>query len=703
MLIKAVELHNIRSYIKQRIEFPLGSTLLAGDIGSGKSTILLGIEFALFGILRGALEGDALLRHGSNSGSVILELEIDKKNIVIKRALKRTRNGINQDYGFISIDGIKTEGTPLELKAQVLELLGYPMELGRSKDLIYRFTVYTPQEDMKRILSEDKELRLETLRKVFQIDKYKRLRENAEIVLRELKNIRKEKLIRFESLDEEQKRKLDLEKRFEDISSQCKDLENELNSVVENKASLEKSLKAIEAEFLFFHELRTKLGSIMASVQEKTRLKSTLERECKLSQESLENKGKRLENSSGLKKTIQELSEKIKYKEKIKVHIEELEGSMQNIQRAISQHETLIKEAKNRKKEIETLDKCPMCEQIVNAAHKENITKRESSLISELESHAIFSQAERKRIESQLKAVKQHLNDIIEAEKVLARLNAEDKIVSDLSAEIMSLKERLKINYKQMEDLAAELENLSAEKVSIDLRFRDYEDIALKQRNFREKLENVLDKEKELLVNKAMLTKEAENVKKIIDELNNEIEKMEKSKEEASKLLEKLTWLSNYFIPVLDLIERNVMLKTHSQFDEYFKNWFSILMEDEAITARLDEEFTPLIEQDGYEVSVDNLSGGEKTSCALAYRLALAKVVNDIVSPIKTQDLIILDEPTDGFSTEQLDRIKDVLEQLHFGQVIIVSHEPKMESFVDNIIRLKKSETQTIIFAGAVV
>lgn len=77
---------------------------------------------------------------------------------------------------------------------------------------------------------------------------------------------------------------------------------------------------------------------------------------------------------------------------------------------------------------------------------------------------------------------------------------------------------------------------------------------------------------------------------------------------------------------------------------------------------------------------------------ALSYRLALNKVINDVVSGIKTKDILMLDEPTDGFSSEQLDKVRDVLNQLNMKQIIIVSHEPKIESFVDNIIRVEKEE-----------
>jgi len=57
---------------------------------------------------------------------------------------------------------------------------------------------------------------------------------------------------------------------------------------------------------------------------------------------------------------------------------------------------------------------------------------------------------------------------------------------------------------------------------------------------------------------------------------------------------------------------------------------------------------------------------------------------------IKTKDIIILDEPTDGFSSEQLDKVREVIDQLKMSQVIIVSHDHKVESFVENIIRVEK-------------
>src|SRR3989344_1937421 len=111
MLIKSVRLSNIRSYESHEVKFPAGSVLLAGDIGTGKSTILLAIEFAIFGAKKSELPAYALLRHGKKEGSVELHMQIDDKDLIIKRALKRSNDDIKQEAGYVIINGIKKDAT----------------------------------------------------------------------------------------------------------------------------------------------------------------------------------------------------------------------------------------------------------------------------------------------------------------------------------------------------------------------------------------------------------------------------------------------------------------------------------------------------------------------------------------------------------------------------------------------------------------
>ena len=202
----------------------------------------------------------------------------------------------------------------------------------------------------------------------------------------------------------------------------------------------------------------------------------------------------------------------------------------------------------------------------------------------------------------------------------------------------------------------------------------------------------LLEEEKKLDIEKTGIEKEKEASNRILKNLEEEVWKKSKAKEKLSYFVEMQNWLENYFINLMSTMERHIMLQVYREFNELFKTWFNILIEDETISVRLDDEFTPVIEQNGYETYVDNLSGGEKTAVALSYRLALNKVINDIVSSIKTKDILMLDEPTDGFSSEQLDKVRDVLDQLGMKQVVIVSHESKIESFVDNVVRIGKEE-----------
>ena len=125
MLIKKVKLRNIRSYKEAEVKFPTGSTLLSGDVGSGKSTVLLAIEFALFGTRRSGLSGAVLLRNGENTGSVELEFELDGKEIKVVRNLIRGKASVAQDVGYIVIDNERKDLSSTELKQEVISLLNF--------------------------------------------------------------------------------------------------------------------------------------------------------------------------------------------------------------------------------------------------------------------------------------------------------------------------------------------------------------------------------------------------------------------------------------------------------------------------------------------------------------------------------------------------------------------------------------------------
>ena len=188
---------------------------------------------------------------------------------------------------------------------------------------------------------------------------------------------------------------------------------------------------------------------------------------------------------------------------------------------------------------------------------------------------------------------------------------------------------------------------------------------------------------------KSRLEQQKEDMMSYINQLANEIEKKHSEKRQIESLNEIMSWLDENFMNLMEVMEQHVMLALQYEFNTFFQSWFEIIMQN-GISVRIDDSFSPVIIQNGFDTDYSNLSGGEKTSVALAYRLALNKVINSISENIKTKDIIILDEPTDGFSNDQLDKLRDVIAQLALKQIIIVSHEPKIDTFVESVIKLYK-------------
>jgi exonuclease SbcC len=180
MILKSIELENIRSYKdKTVIDFPYGRTLFQGDIGSGKSTILSAVEFALFGL--GDIDAEHLLRVGSGKGSVFLEFESNKQIYKVYRSLSRKRDKIVQNEGYLYENGSRSSYSVSELKTKILDIIKInERSETKTTSVVYRYAVYTPQEMMKQILSSNNEKRLDILRRAFGIEEYSTAKRNAE-------------------------------------------------------------------------------------------------------------------------------------------------------------------------------------------------------------------------------------------------------------------------------------------------------------------------------------------------------------------------------------------------------------------------------------------------------------------------------------------------------------------------------------------
>lgn len=686
MLIKSIRLHNIRSYEDTEITFPSGSVLLAGDIGSGKSTILLAIEFAIFGAKKGELPAYTLLRHGKKEGSVELRVQIEAKDVIIKRTLKKSNDEIRQESGYIIANGIKKDATSDELRAIIFEMLGYPKDLARKgKDIIYRYTVYTPQEEMKLILYENNETRLDILRKVFNIDKYKRIKENSKIAVALLREKKRHIEGFILDLDYKKKELGERQKEILEIEININDIIPKISEIKKIISAKKVSLEAIEKDINDMNTLKKELSVVEEGISNKIEQNNRLNVEMK----KLEKQIEELEESLKEKKfeEFENIAKKIEEKEQ---EFEEADANFRSTIRKIKEIEVRIDNCNETVKKIQSLEVCPVCEQEVDEKHKNEVYLRESKKNAEL-----IEQIQKfKEEEARLSKVKLEIKKELDLSVKMQHLHNILKIkFENLSEKIKEKDEKLNLKEK----IKKEVGLLNSKKSGLTLRLEKYSALEHNYKSIRKEIEELVPQERFLELEKRKFETERLSNERAVFNLEKEIKEKQKAKEALAYVSQLSNWIDEFFMKLMLTMEKHVMVNVHSQFNELFRSWFDMIIEDEGIHVTVDGEFTPIIEQDGYETNIESLSGGERTAVALSYRLALNKVINDVIADIKTKDIIMLDEPTDGFSAEQLDKVRDVLEQLNVRQIIIVSHEAKIESFVENVIRVQKQDSVSVV------
>lgn len=677
MRLKKITLENIRSYKSEAVVFPEGSTLLSGDIGSGKTTILLSIAFALFGLQPGQ-RGSSLLASSEDEGRVILELDIKGLNLIIERKLKRSSKSVAQDYAAISIDGEKEEMSITELKAKILSLLNYPPEFLKKTNILYNYTVYSPQEQMKQIILEDPESRLNVLRHVFGIDKYKKIKENLLIVTAKLRE--DTRILQYEIRDlEESKTSLASEKEFLSLlSGKIEAKKSELEIRIRERKKAEQELheltKKIEEKQNFEKEIEKTKIALTYKNQEKTRIDAEI---------------KAVENRiSNLPKFEEEEMNKVIFEmEKSGKSLDSLNRSSIEMSTKLSSLQLKQKEDLMKKERIFKIDICPTCLQDVPDSHKHNILNETENQLTAGKKQADELAEKILIISAEIKGGKISLLKLESRKREL-------EILKSRYEEISSSQEALSKLKKQTNELEKDCELLNSHVNTLKNSVLEYSKYSNLYKIKETELKILLEKERSSEIETAELKKEFELTQKEIVQFQGKIQQKEEAKQKLSRILEVEQWLSVKFSDLISFTERNMMARLRNEFSKFFNKWFSMLTTD-AFYVNLDENFTPVVTQGDYELDYEFLSGGERTAVALSYRLALNQIINSLFSRINTSDLVILDEPTDGFSSQQLDKVRDILQELKIGQLIIVSHEPKIESFVENVVRIRKENGES--------
>ncbi len=795
MMLKHMELENIRSYVKESIDFKPGILLFQGDIGSGKSSILLGLEFVLFGAINQGFY-DKITRHNSDSASVKLVFNVDDTDYTAYRSIKRTSNGMKPDKSHLACDGVITELSPEEMREKILELLKL-REKSRGKVETFHMSIFTPQEQMNNILSMRDEERLQAVRKIFNVEEYKRALDNVSVVKRGLENEILTLVTRAERMEEEQERlevkKNELVKTVEDkqeldkdlkekkgsletttvkvkeaeelkdekqkalsgserhkslagsLKESIDDLEKMLEEIKEGEAELGKIRKYVEE----FEKISKEVEKVREEIEERTALERKLERlslEHKNSTEKLEElqeQGKRLEEIKeeieALKEETSDLDKLTDKKEMIQADITDLKG---DIKSAEKEKRSLDKEIKDMAG-LEGEGECPKCRQSLSEEHVENMLDELRRSKEEVEGRLSDLNDSLEEKEKELNTIRKTVEEKKNLERKLGyrkkdmeRLSKEFAKLPDMEKSVESAEKKMKEfqdNIDKFEHTKEELNELVKHREELR-KYRDRkillkEKIARKDellrkkkdkegklketedmlKSIRSKLEKLdeqfseedyreIKKEHEELIRETSMLKEKinshgkniERLKSEIKTLEDRLKDMKESKKCAAELDYLKTWLNNDFKECIRAIEEHRMAQLNTDFESYFRVWFDEILDDPDINATLDENFAPAITVHNNVTSVDDISGGERTSVALAYRLAFNTMIKKELG--LNSNLLVLDEPTTGFSREQLTRLKDVMEKVTADQIVIVSHENEIVNLADVEYLVQKND-----------
>ncbi len=306
-----------------------------------------------------------------------------------------------------------------------------------------------------------------------------------------------------------------------------------------------------------------------------------------------------------------------------------------------------------------------------------SLNSKRDALFSRLENYETIQS--RVRELEDLGVVRSYQNAELTASKkneVLDLIQKKEKRFSELSGQVTS--KRIEIEEKKRE-------------------LEEAEPLIYEQSKLKEQLEVFRSEQPVIKGRVERLSERVAQETSRISELEAEVTRLRKASERANYLKGISAWLSATFLPAISDIERYVMASANDEFKDIFQRIFSKLVDESDLRVQVDDRFTPIIEQSGYELDATSLSGGERSAVALAYRLALNYMVKRVNDAMRQANLLILDEPTEGFSPEQIYRFRNALEELASDQVIIVSHERDLEPISDRVYRVEKVNGESVL------
>jgi exonuclease SbcC len=684
MKIEIVQLENIRSHIKSTVPFTRGFNCLVGGLGTGKSSVFYAVDFALFGEPLGR-SFEYLLREGADSGKVTVQFSQNGKTYKITRALKRRGKGIGQDFEELKlfedetlIASMKTDAVAEQFKAIT----------GLDKDL-YREIVWVRQEQLKELLDATPRVRQRRLDELFGLSDYEIAWSNIAVYQRDYET---EKRIYEKDPDVVGLEKIGIE--YNHVTKEFALLEIELQNAIAKLARARKALedadsklKKLEEKKLLMEELRRKEVKVQANV-------ANVDAACASLTQRIEGKKVIVDNLrqrqysidaqvSSCKSKLEEVgvpanqptealrSRLVAFDDQMSKLKAEKEATLRNVQ--INQKRTASLSMESR---------CPLCLQPLNNEYKNGLLQRIQEENTERQKTIQHLQNEIEKLQRTKTVANEAFSNLqmltARAEDLKTRMTEEMKNLSDLSTEF-EVKRRFEadllgqLEIIQVEIGRFEMSDLEAAREQSKQAFRQ---CSLLESDLRTK-EN---RKKDLL-------KRLDETKERIDHAQEKLERMR----HIAKTVEVLGAIRDAY--------RSIQPKLRSEFVKMLRNFVQQILDSlvggEALLLNVvvDETYTPYVKSEsGVDREVSNLSGGERTLLAFAYRLGLGQLIMQSRTG-NGLSMLLLDEPTESLGREDgsIDRLAEAISRFRaIEQIIAVTHSDAFAEKAEHVIMLEK-------------
>ena len=694
MKIEIVQLENIRSHVKSTVPFARGFNCLVGGLGCGKSSILYAIDFALFGDPLGR-SYEYLLREGADSGKVAVQFVQNGKSYKISRGLKRRGKGIGQDFDEMKL--YEGENLMASLKSEAVTEQ-FKAITGLDKEL-FREIVWIRQEHLKELLDarpRDRQTRLDEL---FGLSDYNIAWTNIANYQRDYETEKRvyEKdpdVVGMEKLNAEYNRTVE---EFSLVEIELHEVAKRLNEAKKTLEEADLKLKKLEEVRLQLEELKQKETETLANLKNVEDSSESLAEKIEAKKNAVENLNKRLNAMEAQMKSYKEELNAIgilpdQPMETLRDYLGTFEDQISSLKGEQEAAVRGIRDDQKRVSALSTENRCPLCLQSISEDYKNSLVQRLQEENSERQ-----------------KTIDQLQNDIKELQQTKNKANAAFSNLQMIMPRIGDLKTRIDEESQALNELSQEFERkqrlekemreqLEALRVEISKLDLSQLETAKTQKNqaqdhfytFQSDLRAKEDSKK-------YLVKRLDETKERIDQAQQKIERMEK----IAKVVEIISGIRDAY--------RSIQPKLRSEFVKVLRNFVQQVLdslvggEGSLINVLIDETYTPYVKSEsGVEREVSNLSGGERTLLAFAYRLGLGQLIMQSRTG-HGLSMLLLDEPTESLGREDgsIDRLAEAISRFKaIEQIIAVTHSEAFAEKAEHVIRLEKEASVSMVSVG---